>query len=178
MWAPRASLERVEEATAPVRPTLPMHSLHGHEATCRTRHVGPWLKGRYGRIIVDRNASILAVHVPGWSPRLIYVLVVHDYDHDVHAATRLFTPMDVPIVANSDSVSLEEPSAFEYRGDRLFDSRRPRRRLLGRGKVVQVAPLPPRRQRLESALETRVPSEVVLGFIRSPAFSIAMASRT
>src|SRR5438876_7002095 len=55
--------------------------------------------------------------------------------------------------------SLQEPSAFEYRGPRLFDSRRPRRRLLGRGKVVQVTPLPPRRQRLEGALETRVPSE-------------------
>jgi hypothetical protein len=55
--------------------------------------------------------------------------------------------------------SLQEPSAFEYRGHRLFDSRRPRRRLLGRGKVVQITPLPPRRQRLEGALETRVPSE-------------------
>src|SRR5437868_523583 len=56
--------------------------------------------------------------------------------------------------------SLQEPSAFEYRGHRLFDSRRPRHRLLGRGKVVEVTPLPPRRQRLECALETRVPSEV------------------
>src|ERR1700737_1714211 len=54
---------------------------------------------------------------------------------------------------------LQEPSAFKYRGHRLFDSRRSRRRLLGRGKVVQVTPLSPRRQRVEGALETRVPSE-------------------
>src|SRR5437868_9910075 len=32
--------------------------------------------------------------------------------------------------------SLQEPSALEYRGHSLFDSRRPRRRLLGRGNVV------------------------------------------
>src|SRR5438876_6622726 len=57
--------------------------------------------------------------------------------------------------------SLQEPSAVEYRRHRLFDSRRPRRRLLGRGKVVQVTPLPPRRQRLEGALETRIPSEAL-----------------
>src|SRR5215831_6443362 len=55
--------------------------------------------------------------------------------------------------------SLQEPSAFEYRRRRLFDSRHPCRRLLGCAKVVQVTPLPPRRQRLEGALETRVPSE-------------------
>src|SRR5438132_8882358 len=55
--------------------------------------------------------------------------------------------------------SLQEPSAFENRRDRLFDSRHPCRRLLGCGKVVQVTPLPPRRQRLEGALETRVSSE-------------------
>src|SRR6266436_1898217 len=61
--------------------------------------------------------------------------------------------------------SLQEPSALEYRGHRLFDSRRPRRRLLGRGKVVQVTPLPPRRQRLEGALETRVASELLAQFL-------------
>src|SRR5580658_3606356 len=55
--------------------------------------------------------------------------------------------------------SLQESSAFEYRGHRPFDSCRPRCRLLGGGKMVQVPPLPPRRQRLEGALETRVPSE-------------------
>src|SRR5213078_2336345 len=55
--------------------------------------------------------------------------------------------------------SLQEPSAFEYRRHRLFDSRHPCRRLLGGGKVVQVTPLPPRRQRLKGALETRVASE-------------------
>ncbi len=43
------------------------------------------------------------------------------------------------------SASLQKPSAFEYRRPRLFDSRHPRRRLPGRGEVVQVAPLPPRR---------------------------------
>src|SRR5579863_8374808 len=55
--------------------------------------------------------------------------------------------------------SLQEPSAGEYRRQRLFDSRRPRRRLLGRGKVVEVTPLPPRRQRVEGPLETWVLSE-------------------
>ena len=52
--------------------------------------------------------------------------------------------------------SLQEPSAFEDRGHRLLDSRRPRCRLLGRRKVVQVTPLPTRRQRLERALEALV----------------------
>src|SRR5690348_10702015 len=55
--------------------------------------------------------------------------------------------------------SFQEPSAFEYRRHRLFDSRRPRGRLFGRGKVAQVTPLPTRCQRLEGALEMRVPSE-------------------
>src|SRR5882762_4004438 len=55
--------------------------------------------------------------------------------------------------------SLQEPSAFEYRRHRFFDSRYPCRRLLGGGKVVQVTPLPPRRQRLKGVLETRVASE-------------------
>lgn len=55
---------------------------------------------------------------------------------------------------------LREPSAFEYRGHRFVDSGRPRRRLLGRRKVVQVTPLTPRRQRLEGVLETRVCSFV------------------
>src|SRR5262252_645547 len=40
-----------------------------------------------------------------------------------------------------------------------FRSAPPACRLLGRGKVVEVTPLPPRRQRLEGALETRVFSE-------------------
>src|SRR6266700_3790292 len=57
--------------------------------------------------------------------------------------------------------SLQEPSAFEYRRHRLFDSRHSCRRLLGCSKVVQVTPLPPRRQRLEGALKTRVPSELL-----------------
>lgn len=52
---------------------------------------------------------------------------------------------------------LQEPSAFEYGGHRLFDSRRSGRRLLGRGKVIQVTALSPRRQCLEGALETRLP---------------------
>src|ERR1700733_2488230 len=54
---------------------------------------------------------------------------------------------------------LQESSTLEYRRHRFFDSRHSRRRLLGRGKVVEVTPLPPRRQRLEGALETRVPSQ-------------------
>src|SRR3982750_4825387 len=58
-----------------------------------------------------------------------------------------------------DLASLQETSAFEYRGHRLVDSRLPRRRLLGACKVVQVTPLPPGCQRLEGALETRVTSE-------------------
>src|ERR1041384_6795893 len=54
---------------------------------------------------------------------------------------------------------LQEPSAFEDRRHRPFDPCHPRRRLLGPGKVVEVTPLPPRRERLEGALETRVPAE-------------------
>src|SRR5436853_4231826 len=82
-------------------------------------------------------------------------------------ASWLTSTCDPPNAVASDArdgrtlhlASLQEPSAFEYRGHRLFDSRRPRHRLLGRGKVVEVTPLPPRRQRLECALETRVPLE-------------------
>src|SRR4029078_6237781 len=54
---------------------------------------------------------------------------------------------------------LQESSAFEDRRHRLFDPRHPGRRLLGCGEVVEVTPLPPRRQRLEGSLETRVPAE-------------------
>ena len=61
--------------------------------------------------------------------------------------------------------SLQKPSAREYCGHRLFDSRRPRRRLLGRGKVLQVTPLPPRRQCLEGALEPRVFAEPFAQFL-------------
>src|SRR5215471_21791994 len=61
--------------------------------------------------------------------------------------------------------SLQKPSAFVYRRHRLFDSRHPRRRLLGRGKVKEVTPLTPRRQRLEGALETRVSSEPLRQFL-------------
>src|SRR4051812_44640288 len=53
-------------------------------------------------------------------------------------------------VSGRTLASLQEPSAFEYRRHRLFDSHHPRCRLLGRGKVVQVTPLPPRSQRLEA----------------------------
>src|SRR3954447_3218974 len=49
---------------------------------------------------------------------------------------------------HGDLAPLEEPSAFEYRRHRLLDARHPGRRLLGGGKVVEVTPLPPRRQRL------------------------------
>lgn len=55
--------------------------------------------------------------------------------------------------------SLQEPSPFEYRGHCLFDPRLPCHRLLGRGKVVQVTPLPTWCQRLERVLEPRVCSE-------------------
>src|SRR6185369_9837206 len=55
--------------------------------------------------------------------------------------------------------SLQETFSRENRGHCPFDSRGPRRRLLGRRKVVQVTPLSARRQRLEGALETRVSSE-------------------
>src|SRR4029077_15355876 len=63
--------------------------------------------------------------------------------------------------------SLEEPSAFEYRRSSLFDSSRPRCRLLGRAKMVEVAPLPPRRQRLEGALEARGYSEPFAQLLRN-----------
>src|SRR6185437_12483323 len=56
--------------------------------------------------------------------------------------------------ASALSASFEKPSALEDRGHRLFDSRPPCRGLLGRRKVVQITPLPARRQRLEGALET------------------------
>ena len=60
---------------------------------------------------------------------------------------------------------LREAFAFEYRGHRLFDPCHPRRRLPGSGKMVEVTPLPPRRQRLEGALETRVSSESLRQFL-------------
>src|SRR5437879_5285948 len=70
---------------------------------------------------------------------------------------------DKPVSCNAllggTLASLQKPSALEYRRHGLFDSRHPRRRLLGGGKVVEVTPLPPRRQRLEGALERWVPSE-------------------
>src|SRR4051812_2981058 len=57
------------------------------------------------------------------------------------------------------SASLQESSAREYRGYRLFDSCSPGRGLLRCREVVQVTPLSSWRQRLEGALETRVLSE-------------------
>src|SRR5436305_1817250 len=62
---------------------------------------------------------------------------------------------------------LKEPSAFEYRGHRLLDSRRPRGRLLCRREVVQITPLPPRRQRLERALEARVLSKLLAQLVQN-----------
>src|SRR6185437_11595226 len=70
-----------------------------------------------------------------------------------------FKPPMAPISAWPWDASLQEPSAFKYRRHRLFDSREPRRRLLGCAKVVEVTPLPPGRQRLEGAHETWILSE-------------------
>src|SRR5689334_4938666 len=58
------------------------------------------------------------------------------------------------LVAWCKSSLSPEPSAFENRRPRSFDSRHSRRRLLGSGEVIQVAPLTLRRQRRERALET------------------------
>jgi hypothetical protein len=59
-----------------------------------------------------------------------------------------------PIPNSLYLASLQEPSAFEYRGYRLFDSRLPRRRLLGRGKVVQGSGRTPGRREATRSPET------------------------
>src|SRR5262249_20772232 len=57
---------------------------------------------------------------------------------------------------------LQEPPSFEDRRHRLLDPRAPRRGLLRAGEVIEVSPLPARRQRLECALDPRISTELLL----------------